>query len=75
MASTKDKLGVANPVMERAAYYYRKSLYNEVIKGRSFKEMVVASIWAACKEMGVPSYMDYVVRQTQTLYLRAGVSE
>jgi transcription initiation factor TFIIB len=54
MASTKDKLGLADPVMERAAYYYRKSLYNKLIKGRSIKEMVVASICVACKEMGVP---------------------
>lgn len=54
MATIKDKLTLTDPVMERTAYYYRKTLYNRMIKGRSIKEMVVASVYAACKEMEVP---------------------
>jgi transcription initiation factor TFIIB len=54
MAAIRDKLTLADPVMERAAYYYRKTLHNKLIKGRSIREMVVASIYASCKEMEVP---------------------
>jgi transcription initiation factor TFIIB len=54
MAAIRDKLTLTDPVMERAAYYYRKTLHNKLIKGRSIREMVVASIYASCKEMEVP---------------------
>ena len=54
MAAIRDKLTLTDPVMERAAYYYRKILHNKLIKGRSIREMVVASIYASCKEMEVP---------------------
>jgi transcription initiation factor TFIIB len=53
MAATKDKLTLTDPVIERAAYYYRKTLGSRLIKGRSIKEMVVASVYAACKEMDI----------------------
>ncbi|MGH9976947.1 MAG: transcription initiation factor IIB [Nitrososphaeraceae archaeon] len=54
MAAIRDKLTLTDPVMERAAYYYRKTLHNKLIKGRSIREMVVASIYVSCKEMEVP---------------------
>ena len=54
MAAISDKLTLTDPVMERAAYYYRKTLQNKLIKGRSIREMVVASMYASCKEMEVP---------------------
>ena len=54
MAAIRDKLTLTDPLMERAAYYYRKTLQNKLIKGRSIREMVVASIYASCKEMEVP---------------------
>ncbi|MGB7661210.1 MAG: transcription initiation factor IIB [Nitrososphaeraceae archaeon] len=54
MAAIRDKLTLTDSVMERAAYYYRKILHNKLIKGRSIREMVVASVYASCKEMEVP---------------------
>jgi len=54
MAAIRDKLTLTDPVMERAAYYYRKTLHNKLIKGRSIREMMVAFIYASCKEMEVP---------------------
>jgi transcription initiation factor TFIIB len=54
MATVSDKLGLTDPVIERAAYYYRKAFDSRLIKGRAIKEMVVAGIYAACKEMSVP---------------------
>ena len=58
MATTKDKLTLTDPVIERAAYYYRKTLNSGLIKGRSIKEMVVASVYAACKEMDIPRRLE-----------------
>ena len=58
MAAIKDKLTLTDPVIERAAYYYRKTLNSRLIKGRSIKEMVVASVYAACKEMDIPRRLE-----------------
>ena len=58
MAAIKDKLNLTDPVIERAAYYYRKTLNSQLIKGRSIKEMVVASVYAACKEMDIPRRLE-----------------
>ncbi|MGA6989856.1 MAG: transcription initiation factor IIB [Nitrososphaeraceae archaeon] len=58
MAVIKDKLNLTDAVIERAAYYYRKTLNSQLIKGRSIKEMVVASVYAACKEMDIPRRLE-----------------
>ena len=58
MATIKDKLTLTDPIIERAAYYYRKTLESKLIKGRSIKEMVVASVYAACKEMDIPRRLE-----------------
>ena len=58
MAAIKDKLNLTDPVIERAAYYYRKTLNSQLIKGRSITEMVVASVYAACKEMDIPRRLE-----------------
>ena len=60
MATVSDKLGLTNPVIERAAYYYRKAFDGKLIKGRAIKEMVVASIYASCKEMSVPRTLQEI---------------
>lgn len=58
MAALKDKLNLTDPIIERSAYYYRKTLSRGLIKGRSIKEMVVASVYAACKEMEIPRRLE-----------------
>jgi transcription initiation factor TFIIB len=60
MATISDKLGLTNAVIERAAYYYRKAFDNKLIKGRAIKEMVVASVYASCKEMNVPRTLQEI---------------
>ncbi|HZD35826.1 MAG TPA: TFIIB-type zinc ribbon-containing protein [Nitrososphaeraceae archaeon] len=60
MASIKDKLTLPDSIIERAAYYYRKTLDNKLTKGRSIKEMVVASVYASCKEMNIPRRLDEI---------------
>lgn len=72
MAATKDKLTLSDPVVERAAYYYRKTLSSRLIKGRSIKEMVVASIYAACKEMEIPRRLEDIAKAADADKIFAG---
>ena len=58
MAALKDKLNLTDPIIEQSAYYYRKTLSSGLIKGRSIKEMVVASVYAACKEVDIPRRLE-----------------
>jgi transcription initiation factor TFIIB len=72
MVLIKDKLTLTDPVMERAAYYYRKTLDSRLIKGRSIKEMVVASTYAACKEMDIPRRLEDVSKAADADNIFAG---
>jgi transcription initiation factor TFIIB len=60
MSAVKDKLTLTDPIMERSAYYYRKTLDCKLVKGRAIKEMVVASVYAACKEMDIPRRLENI---------------
>lgn len=72
MAAIKDKLTLTDPIMERAAYYYRKTLDSKLVKGRSIKEMVVASIYAACKEMDIPRRLEDISKAADADNIFAG---
>jgi transcription initiation factor TFIIB len=72
MAAIRDKFTLTDPVMERAAYYYRKTLHNKLIKGRSIREMVVASIYASCKEMEVPRTLCEICDAANADHIFAG---
>jgi transcription initiation factor TFIIB len=72
MAAAKDKLTLTDPVIERAAYYYRKTLDSKLIKGRSIKEMVVASMYAACKEMDIPRRLEDISKAADADNIFAG---
>lgn len=50
----KDKLGLSQTVVERAAYYYRKVVDLHIIKGRSIKGFIVSCVYVACREMNIP---------------------
>ena len=72
MATIKDKLTLTDLMIERAAYYYRKTLDKKLIKGRSIKEMAVASVYAACKEIGLPRRLDDISEAAYADKLFAG---
>jgi transcription initiation factor TFIIB len=50
----KDKLSLSDPIVEKSAYYYRKILCMKLVKGRSISGFVTASVYTACREMGIP---------------------
>lgn len=49
-----EKITVPQAVRERAAYIYRKALEKNMVRGRSITGMVLASLYAACRGLGVP---------------------
>ena len=58
----KEKLSISEPIIEKAAYYYRKVLDINIIKGRSIKEFAVACVYAACRELCVPRTIEEIVK-------------
>ena len=56
----KDKLSLSNTILEKSAYYYRKILDQNLIKGRSIKGFVVACVYVSCREMNVPRTIEEV---------------
>jgi transcription initiation factor TFIIIB Brf1 subunit/transcription initiation factor TFIIB len=56
----KDKLSLSDTITEKSAYYYRKVVEKRITKGRSIKELVVACVYVACREMDVPRTLDEI---------------
>jgi len=48
------KIHLPQNVKEQAALIYRKALKQDMIRGRSIDAFVAASIYTACRQMGVP---------------------
>jgi transcription initiation factor TFIIB len=72
IAIIKDKLALTDAIVERSAYYYRKALDKKLIKGRSIREAVVASIYASCKELEVPRTLQEIAQAVDADYIFAG---
>jgi transcription initiation factor TFIIB len=46
----KSKLDLSDAIVERAAYLYRKALTKKITRGRSIAGIMLASLYAACRE-------------------------
>jgi transcription initiation factor TFIIB len=64
--SIKDKLSINDTLVEKSAYIYRKALDKRIIKGRSICALMVASIYAACRESNVPRTLDEIAQTANT---------
>jgi len=49
-----EKLAVSESVTERAAYFYRKALERNLVRGRSITSIIAASLYAACRDGQIP---------------------
>jgi len=49
-----DKLTVSEAVTQKAAYFYRKALERNLVRGRSITAMMAASLYAACRDGEIP---------------------
>jgi transcription initiation factor TFIIB len=68
----KDKLSLSDTIVEKSAYYYRKILDQNLIKGRSIKGFVVACVYASCREMNVPRTIEEIAEISDTDKIFAG---
>ena len=50
----KDKLGVGDAVIEKAAYIYRKALDKGLVRGRSISALIASALYAACRMTETP---------------------
>ena len=48
----RDKLGLSDSVVERAAYIYRKAQRKNLIQGRTMSAMIAAAIYGSLREIG-----------------------
>ncbi|HXQ91999.1 MAG TPA: TFIIB-type zinc ribbon-containing protein [Nitrososphaerales archaeon] len=49
-----EKINVGGPVIEKAAYIYRKAMEKKLIRGRSISSMITASLYAALRDTETP---------------------
>ena len=52
--SIKSKLAIPENVTEKAAYYYRKALEKKLIKNKGTAPMLLACLYAACRQTNTP---------------------
>jgi transcription initiation factor TFIIB len=50
----KEKLGLSDTIVEKAAYTYRKAQERGLIRGRTIDSMLAAAVYSACREMEAP---------------------
>jgi len=56
----KEKLSLSNSMGEKASYIYRKALEKKLVRGRSISSLVAASLYAACRESGIPRTLNEI---------------
>jgi transcription initiation factor TFIIB len=49
-----ERLSISEAVTERAAYFYRKALERNLVRGRSITGIIAASLYAACRDGEIP---------------------
>ncbi|SRR5581483_2022996 len=58
LVKVKDRMGLPDSVMEKAAYVYRKAQERGLIRGRTIGSVLAASIYIASRQMGVLRTLD-----------------
>lgn len=72
LSTIKDKLSLNDALIEKSAYNYRKALDKRIIKGRSIRALIVASVYAACRELNIPRTLDEIAETANTDSIFAG---
>ena len=70
LSTIKDKLSLSDTLIEKAAYNDRKALDKKIIKGRSIRALIVAAVYASCRDMSVPRTLEEisVVANTDAIF-------
>lgn len=72
LSTVKDKLSLNEILIEKAAYNYRKALDRHIIKGRSIRALIVAAVYAACRDLAVPRTLEEIALAANTDAIFAG---
>src|SRR5215831_8538357 len=56
----KDKLGLSDSIIEKAAYIYRKAQQRNLARGRSVSIILTAATYIACREAGIPKTLKEI---------------
>ena len=64
LGSMKDKLALSDPVIEKAAYIYRKALEKKMVSGRSISAMMGSALYAACRDTETPRTLKDIAETT-----------
>ncbi len=60
LAKIKERMGLPDSVIEKAAYIYRKAQERKLIRGRTIGSVLAASVYIASRQMGVLRTLDDV---------------
>ncbi len=66
MGRLASSMGLPKNIRETAAVIYRKAVEKNLIRGRSIKSVVAASLYAACRKAGVPRTLDEISEPTSS---------
>jgi len=58
------KMGLPRHVRESAAVLYRRASLKNLVRGRSIDEVVAATLYAACRQCGVPRTLDEIASKS-----------
>ena len=72
LSSIRDKLSLSEMLIEKSAYNYRKALDRHIIKGRSIRALIVAAVYAACRDLSVPRTLEEIATAANTDAIFAG---
>lgn len=72
LSTIKDKLSLSDTLIEKAAYNYRKALDKKIIKGRSIRALIVAAVYASCRDLSVPRTLEEISVAANTESIFAG---
>ncbi|HEX2014547.1 MAG TPA: TFIIB-type zinc ribbon-containing protein [Nitrososphaera sp.] len=72
LSTIKDKLSLGDTLIEKAAYNYRKALDHKIIKGRSIRALIVAAVYASCRDLSIPRTLGEISAAANTDPIFAG---
>src|SRR5436309_2245814 len=58
------KMGLPRHVRENAAVLYRRASTKNLVRGRSIDEVVAATLYASCRQSGVPRTLDEIASKS-----------
>src|SRR2546426_12527989 len=58
------KMGLPRHVRENAAVLYRRASTKNLVRGRSIDEVVAATLYASCRQSGVPRTLDEIASRS-----------